>query len=113
MTILLGALGIDRIRGTSDDEWSDKGTGSNIIDAWNDDIHAIFSDPENTGSINVYQCRRSIPSLALKCSSGVIDERGNESMLIPDAWETPEVSLSARSMIAKIAINLKGGRTCH
>ena len=63
MTIVLGTLAIDRIRGTSDIEWSDEGTGSNMIDASNDDIRAIFSDPENIRSVNVYRCRRSIPSI--------------------------------------------------
>ena len=57
--------------------------------------------------------RRSIQSLALKSSLGVTDGRENESMYIPDAWETPEVSLSARSIIADFAINFKGGRTCR
>ncbi len=81
MAFLFGTIEIDRIRGTSDDEC--RATGSNIINAWNGGIRAILSNSENISSVK---------GLALKISSGEIDGFGNETTLISDALETPEVS---------------------
>ena len=91
MAFLFGTLGIDRIRGTSDDEC--RATGSNIIDACNGDIRVILSKIPRIPTRSITEGEASFRSgLALKISSGEIDGFGNETTVIPDALETPEVS---------------------